>query len=215
MNVLIDTALVLLILLSFFLLGASRLATCIRMSALQGVLVGFLPLVSWGESGPSPRVATIVAVIIALKGVAFPRLLFGALRESNTSREVQPFVGYGASILVGVLSILASFWLDARLQLPVRALSGLVVPVAFSIMMTGLFLIVARRTAVNQVIGYLVLENGIYAFGLAIVRDIPVLVELGVLMDMFVAVFVMGIAIYHINREFDDIDSGRLTSLKG
>jgi hydrogenase-4 component E len=67
----------------------------------------------------------------------------------------------------------------------------------------------------NQVIGYLVLENGIYTFGLAIVRDIPVLIELGVLMDMFVAVFVMGIAIYRINREFDHIDSDRLNTLKG
>jgi hydrogenase-4 component E len=89
------------------------------------------------------------------------------------------------------------------------------VPVGFTMMTTGMFLIVARRTAVNQVIGYLVLENGIYAFGLALVRDIPLLVELGVLMDMFVAVFVMGIAIYHINREFDHMDSEKLTSLKG
>lgn len=82
-------------------------------------------------------------------------------------------------------------------------------------MFTGLFLVIARRTAVNQVLGYLVLENGIYAFSLAMVRDVPFLVEIGVLMDMFVAVFVMGIAIYRINSEFDHIDSDRLTKLRG
>jgi len=214
MNLPIDTILVLLILTSFLLLGSSRLATCISIGALQGIMVGLLPLAVSG-AGLTVRVAAIAAVIMALKGFVFPYLLSRALRESDTSREVQPFVGYAASLFVGVLSLLASFWLDHKLKLPVHATSDLVVPVAFTMMMTGLFLIVARRTAVNQVIGYLVLENGIYTFGLAIVRDIPVLIELGVLMDMFVAVFVMGIAIYRINREFDHIDSDRLNTLKG
>lgn len=214
MTVPLNTILVLLILSSFLLLGSSRLATCIRISALQGIMVGLLPL-AVGGSGLSWRVAAIGAVIIGLKGFMFPYLLSRALRESDTSREVQPFVGYAASLLFGVLSLLASFWLDARLDLPARATSDLVVPVAFSMMMTGLFLIVARRTAINQVIGYIVLENGIYTFGLVIAGDIPVLIELGVLMDMFVAVFVMGIAIYRINREFDHIDSDRLNMLKG
>jgi hydrogenase-4 component E len=214
MNLPIDTILVLLILTSFLLLGSSRLATCISIGALQGIMVGLLPLAVSG-AGLTVRIAAIGAVIMGLKGFVFPYLLSRALRESDTSREVQPFVGYAASLFVGVLSLLASFWLDKQLKLPVHATSDLVVPVAFTMMMTGLFLIVARRTAVNQVIGYLVLENGIYTFGLAIVRDIPVLIELGVLMDMFVAVFVMGIAIYRINREFDHIDSDRLNSLKG
>ena len=210
----LDTILVMLILTSFLLLGSSRLSACIRIGALQGIMVGLLPLAVSG-AGLTVRIAAIGAVIMGLKGFVFPYLLSRALRESDTSREVQPFVGYAASLFVGVLSLLASFWLDARLTLPVHATSNLVVPVAFSMMITGLFLIVARRTAVNQVIGYLVLENGIYTFGLAIVRDIPVLIELGVLMDMFVAVFVMGIAIYRINREFDHIDSDRLNTLKG
>jgi hydrogenase-4 component E len=214
MNLPIDTVLVLLILTSFLLLGSSRLGACIRIGALQGVMVGLLPLAVSGNS-LTLRVAVIGLVIMGLKGFVFPYLLSRALRESDTSREVQPFVGYAASLFVGVLSLLASFWLDARLKLPIHATSDLVVPVAFSMMMTGLFLIVARRTAMNQVIGYLVLENGIYTFGLAIVRDIPVLIELGVLMDMFVAVFVMGIAIYRINREFDHIDSDRLNTLIG
>lgn len=214
MNALLDTILVLMILTNFLLLASSRLNACIRIGALQGILAGLLPL-AVSTPGLTARVAFIGAAVIGLKGFVFPHLLSRALRESNTSREVQPFVGPIASLFFGALFLLASFWLDARLTLPIQSSSDMVVPVAFSMMMTGLFLIVARRTAINQVIGYLVLENGIYTFGLAIVRDIPVLIELGVLMDMFVAVFVMGIAIYHINREFDHIDSDRLTTLKG
>lgn len=64
-------------------------------------------------------------------------------------------------------------------------------------------------------VGYLVLENGIAAFGLAVVPDVPLLVELGLLLDVFVAVFVMAIIIYHISREFDHIDADRLSALKG
>jgi len=214
MSLLADTILVLLILTSFLLLGSSRLGACIRLGAWQGVLVALLPLAAVGTA-PTPRIAALAALIAGLKGVVFPRLLFRALRESNASREVEPLVGYAASLLVGLLSLLASLWLDARLALPLRAATDLAAPVALFMIMTGLFLIVARRTAVNQVVGYLALENGIYAFGLALVRDIPALVELGVLMDVFVAVFVMGIAIYHIHREFDHMDAERLTALKG
>jgi hydrogenase-4 component E len=208
-----DALLVLLILSGFLLLSSSRLSTCIRIGAWQGILVGLLPLAA--GSSPSVRAILLGLAVIALKGFVFPGLLNRALRESATSREVQPLVGYPASLLAGLVALVASFWLDSRLGLPLHAPSGVIIPVALSMMFNGLFLVIARRTAVNQVLGYLVLENGIYAFSLAVVRDIPFLIELGVLMDMFVAVFVMGIAIYRINREFDHIDSARLSRLRG
>ena len=74
--------------------------------------------------------------------------------------------------------------------------------------------IVSRRKAIMQTLGYLAMENGIYAFGLAFAVEEPLLVEMGVLLDVFVAVFVMGIAIHHISREFDHIDTDRLSALK-
>ena len=74
-------------------------------------------------------------------------------------------------------------------------------------------LIVSRRKALTQVLGYLVMENGIYAFGVGLVPGTPVLVELGILLDVLVAVFVMGITIFHINREFEHLDTSRLTTL--
>jgi hydrogenase-4 component E len=65
-----------------------------------------------------------------------------------------------------------------------------------------------------QVLGYLVMENGIYTFGMAMSESQPLMVELGILLDVFMAVFVMGITIYHINREFDHIDTDRMSALK-
>ena len=80
--------------------------------------------------------------------------------------------------------------------------------------MVGLFVIVSRTKALTQALGYLAMENGIYAFGMALALKEPVTVEMGILLDVFVAVFVMGIIIYHINREFDEISTDRLSVLK-
>jgi hydrogenase-4 component E len=209
-----DIVLVALILSNFLLLGSSRLRSCIRIAALQGIMAGLLPMVTV-EDGFSIRLAALGMAVIILKGFVFPRLLNRAIRDSAITREVQPFIGYTASLIAGILALSMSFWLDGRLNLLLHSASAIMVPVALSMMFTGLFLVVARRMAITQVIGYLVLENGIYALGIAIVRNMPFLVELGVLMDVFVAVFVMGIAIYRINSEFDHIDSHLLAKLKG
>jgi hydrogenase-4 component E len=214
MNHGVDTLLVVLLLSCFLLLGASRLAAAVRLTAVQGFMIGLLPLVIEGEE-LSLRVAILAALIAVLKAGVFPWLLMRTVRTARTTHEDHPLIGYGLSLLAGVAAMGASFWLDARLSFTSDTDSRLVVPVAFSVMATGLFLMIGRRTAICQVLGYLTLENGIYIFGLALVSGIPVLIELGVLMDMFVAVFVMGIAIFRISREFDHIDAAQLTSLKG
>ena len=107
-----------------------------------------------------------------------------------------------------------SLWLGARLSTSLPVASPLLLPTALATALTGLFLIVSRQKALTQVMGYLGMENGIYLFGLAVARDEPFLVELGVLLDLLVGVFVMGIAVFHISREFDHIDVDQLSALK-
>jgi hydrogenase-4 component E len=213
MIVLIESALVLLILTNLALLGSGRIRTSIRVVALQGVILGLLALTA-REEGPSARAILLAAGSMGLKGLLFPWLLFRARREANVDREPRPFVGYQTSIVAGVVAMSLSLWLGGRLPLPGGAISSLVVPTALFTILSGLFLIVSRRTALSQVLGYLVLENGIYVFGVAAVQEAPFLVELGVLLDVFVAVFVMGIMIFHISREFDHIETDRLADLK-
>ena len=208
----IDTVLICIVLTSFLLLGSSRLGTCIRVVALQGVLLGFLTLAAGADR--SLRAPILALASTGLKGVAFPWLLSRALRDADVRREIEPFVGYNLSLLIGTVALAASLWLSTRLPRPNAEVSSLVVPVALFTTLAGLFLIVSRRKALTQVLGYLVLENGIYAFGVGLVEGTPMLVELGVLLDLFVAVFVMGIAVFHINREFDHIDTDQLIALK-
>jgi hydrogenase-4 component E len=210
---LVDAILVGIILTSFVLLGSSRFGSCVRVVALQGVFLGALTLAA-REDDASLRAPLLALASTGLKGVAFPWLLSRALRDAEVRREVEPLVGYGPSVLIGMLGLVAALWLASRLPRPAVPISSLVLPVALFTMLTGLFLIVSRRQALMQVLGYLVMENGIYTFGVGLVQGTPMLVELGVLLDVFVAVFVMGIAIFHINREFDHIDTDRLRTLK-
>ena len=206
--------LVLVVLTNLKLLASSRLGASIRVVAAQGMVLGLLPVLAHVHE-LSLHFAAMALGTIALKGVVFPWLLFRALREAEVTREVEPYVGYISSILVGVMVLAASFWLGGRLPVTTTGVSSLLVPSALFSILAGLFLIVARKRAVNQVLGFLVLENGIYTFGVGVVAETPFLVELGVLLDAFVAVFVMGIAVYHINREFDHIETDRLDRLKG
>jgi hydrogenase-4 component E len=209
----VELLLVLVVLTNLMVLGSSRLGACIRLSAAQGTVLGLLPLLA-ADHGIGLRVMAFAVVVLVLKGAVFPRLLFRALRTADVRTEVEPFVGYATSLLAGVGLLALSFGVAGRLVLPRPAASALVLPVALSTILIGLFLIVARRKALMQVIGYLVLENGIYVFGVAVAPEEPFLVETGILLDIFVAVFVMGIAIFHISREFDHIDVDQLTSLK-
>ena len=88
------------------------------------------------------------------------------------------------------------------------------VPTALSTVWAGLLLVVSRKKAVNQVLGFLVLENGVFVFGLLLSDIMPIMVEAGVLLDLFAAVFVMGIVMFHINREFSSLDTEKLSALK-
>lgn len=213
MNLWIDSILIFLVLTNLALLGTSRIAGCIRIVAIQGILLGLLSLVV-PIHGFSLRFLILAVGSTLIKGWGFPWLLSRALREANVRHEVDPYVGYPMSLMIGVFSLSVAVWLGSRLPLPNPVVSSLVVPVAFFMIFIGLFLIVSRRIALTQVLGYLVLENGIYTFGVALAEEAPLIVELGILLDVFVAVFVMGIALFHISREFDHIETDRLSALK-
>jgi len=199
--------------MNLMMLSSSSLRTCIRIVAVQGVFVGIVPLVTDFHSLAMGTFISSLASIV-LKGIVFPWLLCRALREANIRKEVEPIGGYPLSLLVGVGLFLISCWLSTRLPYTRPLLSDIVIPVCFATFFTGVFLIISRVKAVTQVLGYLVLENGVFLFGTALLAEQSLLVELAILLDIFVAVFVMGITMFHINREFDDIDTQDLAELK-
>ena len=205
-----ELLLLLIVLTDFAVLGSSRLSACIRAIAIQGVLLGALSLVI--DDPRSVHAVVLATGTVVIKGIVLPWFLRWAMREAAIRREVEPAIGYMASLFLGSLAVGASFALAHRL--PVITKTELLVPIAFATLIIGLLILITRSKAIIQVVGYLMLENGIYLFGLTQLSRLPFLVEMGVLLDVFVAVFVMGIVVFHINREFDSISAENLVELR-
>ena len=210
MSGLAELLLVLVVLAYFVALGTARLSTCVRSVAMQGILLGLAPVLLF--PGWSAHRMVLAAGTIVIKGLIVPRFLLWAIREASVRREVEPRLGYGASLVVGTVALALAFALAERWPLPVEG-GGLLVAVAVTTLVHGLFVLTARRKAIMQVVGYIMMENGIYLIGLTQAERVPFLVELGVLLDVFVGIFIMGIVVFHINREFDSIDASRLAEL--
>ena len=149
-----------------------------------------------------------------VKVVLMPAIFFWTIRHVSIRREIQPLISYGHTLLIGGFLIGVAFLISSRLELPHQEMSGLLVPCAFSVIMMGFLLLVSRYKAITQVIGYLVMENGIFLFALLLLEKTPLLVEMGILLDIFVGVLVMGIVVNHINQEFGSASTVNLISLK-
>ncbi len=214
MNSEIEIILIIVILSNVLLLGASMLRTCIHIVALQGIVLG-LSTFFLQQHSFTIRLAVIMVLSITLKGLVFPYLLKKTIRASDIRRELELVVGNVFSIFFGIILFIISLKISSKLVFINITDDSMIITTALFTMFTGLYLIIMRKKAVTQALGYLVIDNGIYLFGAAVVGEIPLLIETGLLLDVFMAVFVMGIAIYQIKREFNHIDTDKLNVLKG
>lgn len=216
MSALFDPLLVVVLLLNLFVLGASRLRAVITGTAVQGVCLGILAMAAHAEL--SVEVVIVAIAAIAVKAVVIPRLLYKATRDAAIVRDIEPLVGFLPSLVIGALGTVFSVLFAQTLPLTPALAGSLILPSAFATVLTGCIVLTTRRKAITQVVGYLVLENGIFILGLALLDALPGMVELGVLLDLFVAIFVMGIIINHVSREFaadkTRTDAAELAALK-
>ena len=211
----LDVVLVLIFLSILLALASNRLLELIKISSFQGFLV---PLVSLPADHPHTGSGSFwfTGLLIGIKGVLIPLLLWVAIRKTAIRREVEPIVGYNLSLLAGLGMILASLFLSRGLPAAGPMETHLLLPCAITTMASGLFLLMTRRKAITQVIGYLMLENGIYLAGAALTGQTHTLfvLEFGILLDLLVGVMVMGIIVHRINHTYNDLDLSFLSELK-
>lgn len=205
-----DPILIVLLLTNFFILGTANLRASIRAVALQGVLLSLLPLQV--ESHPTLRLFLLVGATMAIKGFVIPALLLKALRDVHIRHDVEPYLGFVPSLLLCAVSTALALLYSDRLPLAAADLGTMYVPASLATVFAGFLVLITRRKAISQVSGYLVLENGIYVFGLLLYQAMAV--EIGVLLDLLVGIFVMGIVLNHIQREFSSLDTERLSGLR-
>jgi hydrogenase-4 component E len=212
MEITTNSLMVLALLLNFLALGFSQIGTVIRIVAFQGVLLAVMPL--WLEGTDAYQIGLLCLATAVIKGVLIPSMLYRAMRDVKIRREVEPLLGFIPSMLLGALGLVAGLVFSKNL--PMYQLNGntLILPVALSTILSGFIMMTTRQKAIMQVVGFLILENGIYIFGLLLMQTMPTLVELGVLLDLFVCIFVLGIILNHIQRAFSSLDSNKLTTLR-
>jgi len=197
--------------LNLLALASGRLPSLIRVAAVQGVVLGLLPLVMERVDWLVVLVAVLSA---ALKGVVIPGLLRRAMRVANIDRDLSPLIGFIPSLLLGAAGAIAAVALARLVPLLPEHRGLLLVPGSLASILTGFVLLTCRSKAISQVCGYLILDNGIYLFGLLLIHAVPFMVEAGILLDLTVAVFVIGIIVDRIQRAFDSLDTRKLTALR-
>ena len=207
-----DPLLVTVLLLNLFALGTSRLRAVIGASAIQGLILGILSIMVHAEV--TVEVLVMAAIAIGVKAIVIPRLLIKAMRDVAIVRDVEPLIGLIPSLAIGALGTVASVIFSQTLPIGEYEGSPMILPACLATVLTGCTVLVTRRKVITQVVGYLILENGIFILGLSLLEAMPFLVEVGVLLDLFVAIFVMGIIINHVSREFTATDAAELSALK-
>lgn len=208
----VNPVLVLVLLLNFFVLGTSRIDAIITGAALQGAVLGVLALVMHGVDEALPAVVAVVSVV--LKGLVIPTMLRRAMRDAAVRREVEPLIDFIPSLLACAVATGAALLFTRTLPLATKHVGSLLVPASLATVLSGFLVMSTRRKAITQAAGYLILENGVFILGMGLLDAVPFAVEAGVLLDLVVAIFVMGIIIYRINQTFASLDTGRLVILK-
>jgi len=209
MNDAINALLVLILVLNLFALGTSRIQSVIRIVAVQGALLGLITLLM--HSRLTLPILLSAAAAVLIKGIVIPAIMVRSLRAAQIKREVEPFIGFLPSIILGAVATAAALLFSRAIAAPAPSL---IVPASIATVLVGFILLISRFKAISQVLGYLVLENGIYIFGILLIEAIPLVVEMGMLLDLFVGVFVISIITNHINQAFSSMDTRRLVSLK-
>ena len=203
----------LILLFAFIVLGRREVPAYVNAFAWQStVLAGVTTVV--GYYGRRPDLYWVAALLLAVKGVAIPSLLRRMERRFRTEREIEPYVNTATSLVIAGLLVLVGYVISRPLvalsRLPTRA--GM--PLAMGLILVSLFVLVSRKKAITQVIGFLMLENGLALLAVLGTYGIPLIVELGVFLDALLGFLVMQIFVYQIHETFESMDVERLSRLR-
>lgn len=196
-----------------FVLWRRSLGAYVSAFAWQsGVVAGVAAMVAYFSGDHALYV--VAALVFGVKAVAIPMLLAAMGRRFGGERESQPYVNAEASVLAAAVLVLVAY----SVTRPVVALSHLptrgAIPLAMGLIFVGLFVVVSRKKALTQIIGFLMLENGIALLAVLATYGIPLIVEIGVSLDALMGFLVMQVFVYRIHETFESLDVEQLRHLK-
>jgi hydrogenase-4 component E len=190
---------------------AHRLLTYIKILSFQGILlfgIAFIQLIEINAA----NLAFVLFETIVVKAIAIPLFVNHVMKRNRITRDAEPYIPNFVSLIIITLIIITTFILSNAIN--DTRVSKIFFVVAISTFFTGLYIIVTRKKIITHVLGYLVIENGVFILSLAVGNEMPVLVNLGILLDIFASVFLLGIFVNRIGDVLKDVDVDQLKNLR-
>ena len=209
---------ILILVSSFILVANKRVNSYIRTFRVQSVLLALVAGVIGVEHiiTKGNYEALIVGLLtIAIKVIYIPNLLKNTVKKVEYKVEKDFFLNIPIAILICCALVIISFFAISSID----SINGLQIKTylvnSLSVVLIGLFFMISRKKAIGQIIGFLVIENGLFTAAILSTQGMPMIVELGIFFDLLVAVLIMGIFVFRINENFDSIDINKLRNLRG
>jgi len=201
------------LLTAFAMLVQRRMYALLHLFAWQGLFLS-VSTAMVGYVAESHHLYISSLLTLSLKVIVLPYILHRLIQNLKVHKEVDSIVNAPSTMLMGIALVIFSYHLTA----PIRELSTLVtkstLAVALATVMLGLLMMITRRHAITQIIGFLAMENGLFFAATSATYGMPLVVELGVALDLLIAAFIFGIFFFHINTTFDSLDVDQMARLK-
>lgn len=190
---------------------AHQLLTYIKILAIQGVLlfgIAFIELIQINLA----NLIFILFETIIFKAIAIPLFLNYVIKRNKINRDAEPFLPNFISLIIITLIIIVTFILSNAVS--DTHISKIYFVVSLSTLFIGLYIIVTRYKIITHIMGYMIIENGVFILSIAVGNEMPMLVNFGILLDIFASVFLLGIFVNKIGDTLKDMDVGQLKNLK-
>ena len=196
-----------------YLATTSRMVSHIRLLIAQGVLLFLVCCTNFAHHDILNFVFLTVETLI-VKSIVIPAFLFRVLKKTNSNRDYAPNVPHFYCLVIASVILLGSFMASNYWITPIKMISPIYFAVSVATIIISLWLITIKHHIISNVIGFITMENGIFLLSLSVAKEMPILVNMGVLLDVFIAVYILGLFVNVINKEFKDLEISHLSDLK-
>jgi len=202
-----------LLLIAFAMLAQRRIVALINLFALQGLtLAASTATVAWVTG--QHHLYWSAAITVALKVLALPYILHRLIRRLNVKWDIETLINIPTLMLVGIALVIFSFNLAIPISEFSSSLARGTLGIALACVLLSFLMMITRSKAVPQVIGFLAMENGLFFAATSATYGMPMVVELGIALDVLVGMVILGVFLFQIREQFDSLDIRHLESLK-
>jgi hydrogenase-4 component E len=210
---LLNTCAALLLLVSFAMLSQRRIVSLVNLLALQGTLLCAATLLLAWRTGQH-HLYLSAALTLALKVLGLPWLLHRLIRRLEVYWDTEPLINMPGTMLVGLVTVVFAFGLAQPIAELASTATRNAIGIAVAVILLAFITMITRRKAMSQVVGFLSMENGLFFGAMSATYGMPMVVELGVALDVLVAMLVLGVFFFQIREQFDSLDLHHLESLR-